>query len=479
MGDNGKNLDPTIIKALKEIVGPKNVTTSPAIRKFYSYGLGPGGDLLDGQADVVVLPRSTPEVAAVVKLANDHNIPLVPRGAGTSQWGTNMALFGGISLDLCLMDKIIDIDEDNMVAVAEGGCSTYKLMFELDKRGLAFPVSPLYTTGPRIGAAVACNITGCHMTRFGRMGDNLTGLEVVLPTGEVVVLGSGAYPGTAFYHRYVGGPDLIGLFVNAGGTTGVLTKVACRVKTKPAHQEILAYGWRRDDAGPLTKAMYEVQKQYVYDFFLLNEWNFYHAAKKEKRLNLPPEVHFIALISIDGETAEHLQWRVENFKKICRENAGIDLGELGRVAMGPPHYRMWHSVSPWLQHMQATYFYNPINKFPQVYDIYETLTKEYGFWNEEYLPTWYSFHCRNTMNPYPLLAISNPKIPEQLERIRTWWNLLNTEFTKIGCCQYLMGDALPPIVFENLGPLYDFMKKIKHTLDPNNIMNPQMIYGGR
>lgn len=479
MGDKPKDLDPKIIKALEEIVGEENVTTSPVIRKFYSYGLGPGGDLLEGKAGVVVLPRSTEEVSQVVKLANENNVPIVPRGAGTSQWGTNMAVFGGISLDLCLMDKIIEIDEDNMVAVAEGGCSTYKLMLELDKRGLAFPVSPLYTTGPRIGAAVACNITGCHMTRFGRMGDNLTGLEAVLPTGEVVTLGSGAYPNTPFYHRYVGGPDLIGLFVNAGGTTGVLTKVAFRLKTKPSHQEILGYGWRKEDMQPLTKAMYELQKRYVYDFFLLNEWNFYYAAKKEKRLSLPPEVHFIGLISVDGDTQEHLKWRVETFRDICRQNGGVDLGDLGKVAMGPPHYRMWHSVSPWLQHMQATYFYNPLNRFPEVYRTYETLTRQYGFWNEEYLPTWFSFHCRNTMNPYPLLAISNPKIPEQLANIRKWWNELNTELTKIGCCQYLMGDALPQIVFDNLGPLYGFMKKIKTALDPNNIMNPQLTYGGR
>lgn len=479
MGHKPQDLDPKIIRALEEIVGAENVTTSPAIRKFYSYGLGPGGDLLEGKADVIVLPRSTEEVSRIVTIANENDIPIVPRGAGTSQWGTNMALFGGISLDLCLMDKIIEIDEDNMVAVADGGCSTYKVMLELDKRGLAFPVSPLYTTGPRIGAAVACNITGCHMTRFGRMGDNLTGLEVVLPTGQIVTLGSGAYPDTPFYHRYVGGPDLIGLFVNAGGTTGVITKVAFRVKPKPVYQEILGYGWSREDAQPLVKAMYGLQKQFVYDFFLLNEWNFYYAAKQEKRLTLPPEAHFIGLISIDGDTPEHLDWRVRTFKKICDDNAGIDLGDLGRVAMGPPHYRMWHSVSPWLQHMQATYFYNPLNKFPQVYDIYEGLTRQYGFWNEEYLPTWYSFHCRNTMNPYPLLAISNPKIPQQLAAIRQWWHELNTEFTKIGCCQYLMGDSLPQIVFEHLGPLYDFMKNIKKSLDPKNIMNPLQTYGGR
>ncbi len=145
MGDKPKDLDPKIIKALEEIVGEENVTTSPVIRKFYSYGLGPGGDLLEGKAGVVVLPRSTEEVSQVVKLANENNVPIVPRGAGTSQWGTNMAVFGGISLDLCLMDKIIEIDEDNMVAVAEGGCSTYKLMLELDKKRPRFPgVAPVH-----------------------------------------------------------------------------------------------------------------------------------------------------------------------------------------------------------------------------------------------------------------------------------------------------------------------------------------------
>ena len=341
---------------------------------------GPGGDLLEGKADVVVLPRSTEEVSQVVKLANENNVPIVPRGAGTSQWGTNMAVFGGISLDLCLMDKIIDIDEDNMVAVAEGGCSTYKLMFELDKRGLAFPVSPLYTTGPRIGAAVACNITGCHMTRFGRMGDNLTGLEVVLPTGEVVTLGSGAYPSTAFYHRYVGGPDLIGLFVNAGGTTGVLTKVAFRVKTKPSHQEILGYGWRKEDMQPLTKAMYELQKRYVYDFFLLNEWNFYYAAKKEKRLSLPPEVHFIGFDQHrwgDGRTSE---MESRDFQEHMQAKTPESIWESWAKWPWAPRitgcgiaYR--HGCST----CRRRIFIIPRTSFPEVYDIYETLTKAIRF----------------------------------------------------------------------------------------------------
>jgi glycolate oxidase len=251
------HMDDMVIQRLKRIVGEECVTTATADIEAYKYVSGAGYDYLHGIPEVAVLPQSTEHVAEIIKLANETNTPVTPRGGGTGVWGNNIARYGGIMLDMSLMDKILQVDEDNMVVVADGGCSVYKIMYELDNRGLAFPASPLYTSAVHIGSGVSTNMNGCHISRFGRLGDNLTGLEVVLPTGEIVTFGSGAYRnGYGYWTRYVGGPDLMGLFVNAGGTMGVVTKVAARVKPKPAATKILAYGWRRDQAEPLAKALY-------------------------------------------------------------------------------------------------------------------------------------------------------------------------------------------------------------------------------
>ncbi|MGD0659445.1 MAG: FAD-binding oxidoreductase [Syntrophorhabdales bacterium] len=469
-------MDNAIVEKIKKIVGEEYVTAGVADMEAYKHTAG--SDYLHGNPEVAVLPRTTEQVAEIVKLANESRTPITPRGGGTGVFGTNIARYGGIMLDMSLMDKILQIDEDNMVVVAEAGCSVYKIMYELGKRGLAFCASPLYTSAVHIGSGVSTNMNGCHISRFGRLGDNLTGLEVVLPTGEIVTFGSGAYNnGYGYWTRYVGGPDLMGLFVNAGGTMGVVTKVAVRVKPKPAATRILAYGWRRDQAPPLAKALYWMQRDYVYDILLLNSWNFYMAGKLGK-LQLPEHIHFVACVSVDGDDEEDLTHHTKKIVKTCLEYGGEDLGELGQHAMGAPGYKVWVSVSPWMQRTQGTYFYNPLLKFPEVYDTWEQSCRDWGVWNEDYVPAWFSFHDRNTMDPYPMLGISYPEDKQDLERV---WNFLqdfNTRITKLGCTQYLLGDALPLITAQNLGPLYDFMLRVKRFVDPNNIMNPTKTYGG-
>ena len=462
---------------LASIVGEKHVSTSPTDRKFYAYATGASGDFINGVPDYVVLPSSSAEIAAIMRLANETKTPVVPRGGGTNDAGSNVAPFGGIILDMSLMDKILEINEDDMVVVAEGGCSVYKIMYELDKRGLAFPISPLYTSGPQIGAGVACNITGCYMTRFGRLGDNLTGLEVVLPTGEIVTFGSGAYPGEyGFYHRYVGGPDLLGLFVNAGGSTGVITKVAVRVKVKPAYQKVLSYGWSREGVQELTDCLIQLHKNYIYDILLLNHWNFYMGGKLGK-VKLPPETHFIALLTVDAKYPDLLEREEEETRELCTRYGGVDLGDIGQHAMEGPDYRIWVSVSPWMQRIHYPFYYSPVRKFPEIYEIFEQSCKKYGLWNERYIPSWFSFHCRHAMNPYPTLGITYPMDEAETRNLKMWWDDLNTQLADKGCSQYLMGDAFPLITFEKLGPLYDLMKKVKRVLDPNDIMNPSMTYG--
>lgn len=472
-------MDDTVIQRLRQIVGADHVTTATADLEGYKYVVGVGSDYLRGKPQVAVLPETTEQVSEIVKLASETNTPVTPRGGGTGFFANAIARYGGIVLDMSLMDKIIQIDEDNMVVVAEGGCSVYHIMYELDKRGLAFPASPLYTSAVQIGSGVSTNMNGCHISRFGRLGDNLTGLEVVLPTGEVVTFGSGAYKdGYGYFTRYVGGPDLLGMFVNAGGSLGVVTKVAVRVKPKPAATRILGYGWRREQAEQLAKGLYWMHRDYVYDILLLNFWNFFMAGKLGK-VALPEHVHFVALVSVDGDDEEDLAHHVKKVVRQCTEHGGEDLGEIGRHAMGGPDYRIWVSVSPWMQRIQSTYFYSPLLKFPEVYDTWEQSCRDWGFWDGEHIPAWFSFHDRNTMSPYPLLGISHPEDEEELERIWQFLQDFNTRITKLGCPQYLVGDALPPIVFENLGPLYDLMKRVKRFMDPQNIMNPTAVYGGR
>jgi glycolate oxidase len=472
-------IDGKIVRELESIVGSRHVTTSETALKAYAFVQGTGADVLDMKpADAVVMPGSASEVSEVVKLANRYKIPVVPQGARTNSCGMNVAHKGGIVVEMSRMNKNIEIDEDNMVVVADAGCSVYWIMRELDKRGLRFPFMPLYTPGPQVGSGVACNITGNYMTRFGSMGDNIVGLEVVMPTGELITFGPGAMKqGWGHYQRYVGGPDLMGLFVNAGGALGIITKVATRIKPAPEKEAILCYGWKREHARELTDAMYWMQRKFVYDFFLINRWN-YHAAEVQGTLSLPEDIHFIAMVSVDAQSDIELELERKRMVEIAERNKAVDLGNLGTLTMGPPHYRIWLSVSKWMQRIEATYFWCAVKKFPEVYDIWENVTRKYDFWDAQHCPAWFSFHGRNTCNPYPMLAGGNPTDEEEMKRIKVWWDELNIELCAIGCVQYDLGDAFPNQNFEVLGDQWDLTRKIKKFLDPNMIMNPSRTYGG-
>lgn len=460
-----------LVDSLKNVVGPENVATGYFERYVYRFGHCPTGDTIGGTPDVVVMPETVEQVCRIVDIANRNRTPLVPRGCGSSQYA-GTAFEGGITLDMSLMDKILGINEDNMVVEAEGGCSVYKIMRELDLRNLRFPISPIYTSGPQIGSAVNTNITGYMICRTGRLGDMLLGLEVVLPSGEVVTLGSGAYTkGYGHYHRYTGGPDVMGLFVNSMGTLGVITKVAVRVLPKP-QEMFIGYSWPKEKINELTDCMYELQRYGVYDIYLMDEWGF-RGAEERGFLSIPKDAYFIANIMEAAFTEEELKIRERKVREICKKHCGSDVSDMTNAMMGPPKWAAWDSgcSQEWGGRNVVPYWYNPVKAFPEIYDFWEKLVKKYGFWDERHYVGWYSWADRNAMDPYPIVKV----YPDELEKVGDFWSELNIGLTNRGACQYAIGGTLPYQVVADLGPTWELIKKVKNLLDPNHIMNPSAI----
>lgn len=462
--------------ALKNIVGAENVSHDLADRLAYSHVAGAGGDLVGGMPDAIVLPGSPEEISRILQLANRVRVPVVPRAAGSYHAGTNVAKQGGIMVDLCRMNHILEINERNMVVAAEAGASVYHIMRQLDERGLRFPQNPQYTSACTIGAAVSCNISGARVTRYGRFGEHVVGLEVVLPEGEIVTLGSAAYPhGYGHYHRYMGTPDVLSLFVNAGGILGIVTKVAVRVEHRWEFTDEISYGWPRDKAKEMTDAIYWMQRFDVCDVTTLNRWN-YHSALQRGRVKIPDDIHFVNNISVDGHSQEEYQLAERRFRNICEQYGGTDLGELGLFTKGAPRYHAWRGGAMWIGREFALMFYHPTWTLPQVYDVYESLCRKYGLWSERYIPTWFSNTEQNVLYTYPLLAETYPEDPTEVEKLRLWHDEIHRELTKLGCVQYLVGDAHPRVVLDALGPAYALVKRIKRFLDPNDIMNPSYLW---
>ncbi|MFO8063105.1 MAG: FAD-linked oxidase C-terminal domain-containing protein [Spirochaetia bacterium] len=210
-----------IVDELIGILGERNVITDHEKLETYSHDETPA-DVYGHMPDVAVTPTTSEEVAEVVKLANRELIPITPRGAGSGLSGGSIPHLGGISLSVEKMNKIIEIDYSNMVAVAEAGIVTNELNNAVAEKGLLFAGYPMSLQSCYLGGNIAENAGGGKAVKYGVTGRYIIGLELVTPTGDIVELGGKL-------SKDVTGYDLKQLIVGSEGTLGIVTKATVKL----------------------------------------------------------------------------------------------------------------------------------------------------------------------------------------------------------------------------------------------------------
>ena len=214
-------------KAVAELVarlcgdyGERAVTTR-AVREHHSHGEGLADAALP---DVVVFPRSNDEVASIVRLCSLARVPVIAFGVGTSLEGHVAALFGGVCLDLSQMNRVLEINAEDLDCRVQAGVTREQLNAELKGSGLFFPIDP--GANATIGGMTATRASGTNAVRYGTMRENVLGLTVVTADGRIVRTGGRARKSSAGY-------DLTRLFVGAEGTLGVITEIQLRLYGVP------------------------------------------------------------------------------------------------------------------------------------------------------------------------------------------------------------------------------------------------------
>lgn len=215
---------------LKRIFPPERVLTSELERRMYSYDSSFKARFHSFVPDAVVLPQSTQEVSALMKLASQKRIPVIPRGAGSGETCGCLAIHGGIVVDLSSWDTIEEVDVANMQVFARPGVVHYKLNEHLAGFGLFFPPDPGSTRMCTIGGMVANNSSGLRAVKYGTTEQYVLGLEVVLPDGQIIMTG-GANDCRAL--KNVSGLNLTKLFVGSEGILGIITRIRLRVWPRP------------------------------------------------------------------------------------------------------------------------------------------------------------------------------------------------------------------------------------------------------
>lgn len=237
------------LRALRDALGERLIT-DPAIVVGYSQDRA--SFLTPGLAAAVALPDTTAEIAVVLRICSAAGVPVVPRGAGSGLAGGANAIDGCVVLCMSRMDRILEIDRDNLLAVVQPGVINADLKKAVAEFGLAYPPDPSSFEFCSIGGNVANNSGGLCCVRYGVTRDYVLGLEVVLADGTVVRTGRRTLKGVAGY-------DLTALFVGSEGTLGVVTEVTVKLQpAPPPAATLVAFFPSMEEAGAAIVAIRQV-----------------------------------------------------------------------------------------------------------------------------------------------------------------------------------------------------------------------------
>src|SRR6476659_1981339 len=219
----------SVVSDLRHIVGDAHVRLDEASLQTYGVdALGKGHP-----PDVVVIPESTGQIASIARVCNAERVPLVVRGAGTGFTGGAVPTRGGVLLSMERLNRILDIDELNLLAVVEPNVINADLQNAVEKRGLFYPPDPASLNQSSIGGNVAECAGGPRAFKYGTTKRYVLALEAVLPTGEVIHTGSKAV-------KNVVGYDLTQLLVGSEGTLAIITKITVRLIPQPPARATLS-----------------------------------------------------------------------------------------------------------------------------------------------------------------------------------------------------------------------------------------------
>lgn len=238
------------INEFKNIVGDNNALDQYTYRWAYSFG----GIIFKENwiPDLILLPEKTEQISKILKLANENNIPITPRGSGTSLSGGALTPFGGIVLDLSKMNRILKIDIENNLVVLEPGVICDELNEILKNYGYFFPPDPGSSSVATIGGMVANNAGGVQAFKYGVTQNYILSLEVVLPDGDIINLGTDVLKSVSSY-------NIKDLFIGSEGTLGIISKITLKIRPLPKYRKAGLFIF--DDVNKIQEAAIDIRKE--------------------------------------------------------------------------------------------------------------------------------------------------------------------------------------------------------------------------
>lgn len=463
---------------LKKIFPAPRVLTGDLERKMYSYDSSFLARFRSFIPDAVVLPRSTAEVSATMKLASEYGIPVVPRGAGSGETCGCLAVRGGIVMDLSIWDTIEEVDAANMQVFVRPGVVHYKLNEHLAGFGLFFPPDPGSTRMCTIGGMVANNSSGLRAVKYGTTEQYVLGLEVVLPDGRVIHTGGVNCRAL----KNVSGLNLTKLFVGSEGILGVITRVRLRVWPRPKARGIAMAVFADLDEAPA--AVLDVYRSgilpsgiEILDSSAIQAINLYNP-----EMNLPA-AEAILIFEVDGNPAG-VEWEGQEIVKIVGKRAvsvewSTDPGRMaelwrGRSVVAVAAARLRADGSRIFAGEDISV---PLNRVTEALRRIKELGREYGV-----AVVNYGHIGDGNIHTAPVINLDSG---EEVERANCLVDAIHRLAMELGGSttgEHGVGAVRNQYALDEHGEAADIMRQVKEALDPGNIMNPDKLLppeGGR
>jgi glycolate oxidase len=305
-------MEKMITAKLEGISGKKNVLTSSV--DLLTYGYDATADMPHALPDAVVLPRSTEEVQEIVNLARANGIAIYPRGAGTNLSGGTIPLKKGIVLSFQHMNRILEVDAENLTAKVQPGVVIQDLNNAVAKFGLIYPPDPGTVTTATMGGSVSENSGGLRGLKYGVTKHYIMGLEVVLANGDRVRFGGKTVKNVTAY-------DFSNLFIGSEGNLGLITEILCKLVPGPKYRRAMLATFNSvEDAGNTVSGI--ITAHVIPATLEIMDNMTIRTVEEYAKIGLPTDAAALLLIEVDGMAEQVVTQEAEAVQQVVRKNNG-------------------------------------------------------------------------------------------------------------------------------------------------------------
>ncbi|XJZ28285.1 glycolate oxidase subunit GlcD [Bacillota bacterium Lsc_1132] len=446
------------------IVSPENFDESKSGRLVYSYDATPNFQSLP---DAVVSPRNTKEIAEIVKICNEMHIPIIPRGSGTNLCGGTCPTEGGIVLLFKHMNKILEIDEENLTITVQPGVITLDMINAVEAKGLFYPPDPSSMKISTIGGNINENSGGLRGLKYGVTRDYVIALEIVLPNGDVIRTGGKLAKDVAGY-------DLTRLFVGSEGTLGVITEATLKLIPMPETKKTMLALYQDIDAAARTVSKIISNKIIPTTLEFLDQPTL-QVVEAHAQIGLPTDVQAVLLIEQDGPP-EVVQRDLAKMAEICKLENAVSVEIASTEAEADALRTARRTALSALARLKPTTILEdatvPRSEIAKMVRAINEIA-------EKYKVKICTFGHAGDGNLHPTCP-TDSRDHDEIERVEKAFAEIFQKAIELGGTitgEHGVGAMKAPYLEWKMGKEgINAMKAIKQSLDPNNIMNPGKVF---